>query len=158
MILERGGRRHVAVNAVVERGYVGRPLDRGVAPERHDPAAGPAHVAEQELEQGAAADHLRAVGVLGPPDGVGPPGGPVPPRVLQHRLGHLEERLLGATGYLLHHLGRVPAEVALHYLEHATRVPEGLVALGRRFPERADHRLERLARTRLTLSLFPAGS
>src|SRR2546428_5154869 len=40
----------------VQRGHIGRALDRGVAPQRHHPGPGPADVAEQQLEQGAAAD------------------------------------------------------------------------------------------------------
>ena len=59
--------------------------------------------------------------------------------------GHLEEGGLRAAGDLLHHFRRVAAEMALHHLEHAARVPECLVALGRRLPEGTDHLLERLA-------------
>ena len=46
---QRRGRVQVPVDAVVQRRHVGRALDGGVAAQRHDPGAGPADVAEQQL-------------------------------------------------------------------------------------------------------------
>jgi hypothetical protein len=72
-----GGHREVAGEQVVEGGDVGAPLDAGVAAQREDAAARSADVAEEELQDGASADRLRAGGVLGPGDGVGEGGGAV---------------------------------------------------------------------------------
>ena len=91
------GRRHVAVDRVVERRNVGRALDRGVAAQRHDAAARPADVAEQKLQQRAGADDLDAVGVLRPGDGVGERRRPVRAGVGQDRLGDLEKRFLAGS-------------------------------------------------------------
>src|SRR5207249_8997419 len=46
-------------------------------------------------------------------------GGAVPPRVLEQRLGDLQELLLRRAADLLYHLRRVAAEVFLQELEHA---------------------------------------
>ena len=64
------GHRQVAGQDVVERGHVGRSLDRRVAAQRHDPASRPADVAEQQLDDGCSPDVLRTDGVLRPTDGV----------------------------------------------------------------------------------------
>src|SRR2546426_6682875 len=48
---QRRGRVHVPVDAVVQRGHIGRALDRRMAAQRHDPGAGPADVAEQRSEE-----------------------------------------------------------------------------------------------------------
>ena len=57
-VLVRCGVRHrqVAGQQVVERRDVGRALDRRVAAQRHDAAAGPADVAEQQLQDRRRAD------------------------------------------------------------------------------------------------------
>ena len=62
--------REVAGEDVVERRDVGRALDRRVPAQRHDPAARPADVAEQELDDRGGADELDADRVLRPADGV----------------------------------------------------------------------------------------
>src|SRR3989442_1041997 len=55
----------------------------GFWPPQHIPLTGPADVAEQQLEQRAAADHLHGVGVLGPGHRVGERAGAVAARVLE---------------------------------------------------------------------------
>ena len=121
------GDRHgqVAGEQVVEGGDVGRALDGGVAAQGHDAAAGPAHVAQQQLDDGGGADELDAVGVVGPAHGVGEGAGPLLPRVGAERLGDLQELLPGHAADLLHQLGGVAAEVPLEELEHAAGVLEG---------------------------------
>ena len=61
----------VAGQRVVERRDVGRALDRRVAAQRDDAAAGAAHVPEQQLDDRGGADDLDADGVLRPADRVG---------------------------------------------------------------------------------------
>src|SRR5205807_2357409 len=119
--------------------------DRGVAAERHDAAARTAEVAEQELQQRAAADDLYAVGVLGPGDRVGERAGPVSTRVRQERLGHLDDLLLRRAADPLHHLRRVAAVVPLEELEHAVWVLQRGVLVGGARPERAHEVVERRA-------------
>src|SRR5436309_2937944 len=145
MRAERRGSVQVAVDAVVQRGHVGRALDRGVAAQRHHAGARSSNVAEQELEQRAAADHLDAVGVLGPGDRVRERAGPVAAGILEQRLGDLDELLFRRAADLLHHFRRVAAEVPLQDLERAARVLEGRVALGGPRLERADQVVERRA-------------
>ena len=62
---------------VVQRGDVGRALDGGVAAQGEDAAAGPADVAEQQLQDRRGADHLHAGRVLRPADGVADGAGAV---------------------------------------------------------------------------------
>ena len=56
------------------------------------PPPGPAHVAEQELDDGRRADVLHAHRVLRPADRVDEGAGALAPRVLAERLGHLAGR------------------------------------------------------------------
>jgi hypothetical protein len=114
-----------------------------VAAQRHDAGPRPPHVAEQQLQQRAAADHLGPVGVLGPGHGVGERRGPIGAGVVQDGLGHLEEGVARAAGHSLDHLGRVAAEVALDDLEDGPRVLQRLIALRRRLQQRAHQWIER---------------
>ena len=123
--------RQVAGQQVVERRDVGRALDRRVAAEREDAAAGPAHVAEQQLQHRGGADHLHAGGVLRPPDRVTERRRPLAARVGDQRLGHAQEVLLRDAAHLLDHLGRVAREVLHQLAEDGARVLERLVALDR---------------------------
>src|SRR2546426_10504986 len=119
---------HVAVDRVVERGNVGGSLDRGVTPEGHDAGARAADIPQEKLEQGAAADGLWAVRVLGPRDGVRERRGAVAPGVGQDGVRDLQEGLLRAAGDVLHHRRRVTAEVPLHDLKYRARMLEGFVS------------------------------
>ena len=121
------GHRQVAGQDVVERGHVGRSLDRRVAAQRHDPASRPADVAEQQLNDRSGADVLHSNRVLGPTDGVDDRAGALPPGVVAHRLGDLEELLGRAAADLGHQLGCVAAEVSLEDLEDAALVLQRLV-------------------------------
>src|SRR5207249_8601908 len=69
-------------------------------------------------------------------------GGAVPPRVLEQRLGDLQELLLRRAADLLYHLRRVAAEVFLQELEHAARMLERRVRLRRALAQRAEHVVE----------------
>src|SRR5215207_3182452 len=60
--------------------------------------------------------------MLRPADRVAQRRGLLPSRVLGQGPGYLEESLLRGAADLLDHLGRVPGEVTLEYLEHAARV------------------------------------
>ena len=123
--------RDVAGEDVVERRDVGRALDRGMTAQRHDPAAGTAHVAEQQLDDRCGPDVLDADGVLGPADRVDEGGGALAARVRAERLGDLEEGLLRHTADLGDLLRRVAAEVALEDLKDAARILESRVGLRR---------------------------
>src|SRR5204863_236038 len=120
-----------------------------VTAEGHDPAAWPADVAEEELDQARGADELHAGGVLGPAHGVHEGARLVAAGVRDERIGDLDEQLLRGAADLLHQLGRVARVVALEDLEHGARVVEGLVLkrlAGQpvRDERREVHRLDRL--------------
>ena len=71
VLLERRGRRHIALDRVIECRNVRRALDGSVATERHHASAGPADISQKQLKQRAGADYLDSVGVLCPGNGVG---------------------------------------------------------------------------------------
>ena len=77
--------RHIQVagKGVIQRGDVGGALDRGVAAQGEDAAAGPPDVAEQQLQDGGGADDLHADRVLRPADGIGDVRCPVAAGVVQ---------------------------------------------------------------------------
>ena len=81
------GRRHIAVDRVVERRNVRRALDGGVAAQRHDARARTADVPQKQLKQRAGADYLDSVGVLRPGNGVGERSRPIRARIGQNGLG-----------------------------------------------------------------------
>ena len=64
------GHGQVTRQRVVEGRDVGRSLDGGVPAQGHDAAAGPAHVAQQRLQDGGGADDLHALGLVRPADRV----------------------------------------------------------------------------------------
>jgi hypothetical protein len=107
-----------------------------VTAEGHDAAAGPPDVPEQQLQQRRRADHLDAVGVLGPGDGVAERRRSLRAGVGGQRLGDFQEGLLWAAGDALDHLRCVPREVPPNDLEDAARVLERLVTLGRWLEQR----------------------
>ena len=130
LALARLGHRQVARQQVVERRDVGRALDRRVPAHRHDPAARPAHVAEQQLEDRGRADHLHAGVVLGPAERVAEHRRLLAARVLHQQAGDLQELLLGHAADARDHLGRVARVVAHQLPEDGARVLERLVSLG----------------------------
>ena len=118
----RVGHRDVAGEDVVQRRDVRRALDRGVPAERHDPAARPPDVPEQELDDRRGADVLHADRVLRPADGVDERARALAAGVVAQRFRDLEEVLLRTAAQLGDELGRVARVVALHDLEDAARV------------------------------------
>jgi hypothetical protein len=123
------GHGDVAGQDVEEGGDIGRALDGRVPPQGHDAAAGPTYVAQEELDDGGGADVLDAVGMLRPSDRVGEGGGPIPARVVAHRIADPQEEVLGDAAHLLNHLRGVAGVVPLQDLEDAAGVLEGLVHL-----------------------------
>src|SRR5829696_4507268 len=125
------GHRQVAGEDVVEGRYVRRALNRCVPAQGHDPAAGPAYVAQEELQYGGGADDLDTLGVLGPTDSVAERSRPLGRGVLADGLGDLQERLPRRAADPLDHLRRVFGEVALEELKDAALVLEGRVGRAR---------------------------
>src|SRR6185437_482462 len=97
--------------------------------QREDAAAGPADVAEQQLEDGRGADVLRADRVLRPADAVDEGRGPFGSRVLRQQLADPRESLRRYPAGLLDHVRGVAGEVPLQHLEHASRMLQRLVAV-----------------------------
>src|SRR5262249_32526517 len=119
VVTQGAGGVQVAGQQVVECGDVRRALDGGVAPQGQDAAAGPADVAEQELEDRGGTDHLYAGRVLGPADGVTDGTRAVRPGVVEQRLRHLQERGPRRAADMLDEFGCVAGEVPAEDLEDA---------------------------------------
>ena len=81
----------IAGQDVIQGRDVGRALDAGMASHGHDAAARPADVAEQELQDAPAADHLRAGGMLRPAQGVDQDARPLATGVGAEQLGNAHE-------------------------------------------------------------------
>ena len=103
--------RQIAGQQVVERRDVGRSLNRRVSAQREDAAAGPADVAEQQLQDRRRADDLHADRMLRESDRVADRRGAVRPRARGVAIGDLEERLARDAADALDHLRRVAREV-----------------------------------------------
>src|SRR2546421_2410264 len=101
-----------------------------MAAQRQDAATRPAHVAEQELQDGRGADDLCAVTLLRPADRVTDGAGSLTPGVLRQDLGDLEEELLRRSANLLDHLRRVARVVPLEDLEDRPGMLQGFIARG----------------------------
>ena len=138
VLLQRGRRRQVSVNRVVESRNVGGSLDRGVTAERHDAGARPAEISQQKLEQRAAADDLRAIRMLRPRDGIGKRRRSVGAGIREDRVGHVEKCSPRTTGRALDHLRRVTAEVLLDDLEGAPWILQRDITLGWWLQQRLD--------------------
>ena len=121
--------RQVAGQDVVQRRDVGRALDRGVAAQRQDPAARPADVAEQQLQDRRGANDLHAFGVLRPSHGVTDRGGLRPARRRGRTPRPPSRNSLRGTPQTLDHFGRVAREVPLQHLEHAARMLQRRIGL-----------------------------
>ena len=89
--------RDVAGEDVVQRRDVGRALDRRVAAQREDAAAGAADVAEQQLDDRRGADDLHADRVLRPADRVADRRRALAARVAAQRLGDGHELVFACT-------------------------------------------------------------
>ena len=88
--------RQIAGQDVVERRDVGRSLNRGVAAQRENAAAGPADVAEQQLQDRGGADDLHAGRVLRQADGVADRAGAFGSGGAAERVGDPQERIARA--------------------------------------------------------------
>ena len=120
--------REVPGQQVEQRRDVGRSLDARVPAQRENAAAGPAHVAEQQLDDRRTADVLNTDGMLRPADRIHPCRGALATAVRGDRLAHLGELFRGHAADPLHHLRRVPSVVSLENLKDA----EGVFAGSRR--------------------------
>ena len=129
--LMRVRHRQVAREDVVERRDVGRALDRRVPAQRHDPAAGAADVAEQQLDDRGTADVLHADRVLGPADRVREHARALAAGVPADLLAVPDELFDRAAARVGDELRRVARVVALQELEDAARVLQRLVGLRR---------------------------
>ena len=158
VLLQRARHVEIAGQEVVERGDVGRPLDRRVPAEREDAAPRPADVAEQQLQDRRRADGLHAGRVLGPADRVADHRRPVGPRGRHQRLCDFQERLDGRPADPLDHLGRIAGVMPAKDLEDAARVLQRRVG-PRRLGQLACPGAERLRVVldglRLVLGLLP---
>ena len=122
--------RQVAGEDLPADGVVGVPLDVGVAPFGVDAAAGPADVAEQQLDEADAPDDLHPGDVVGETDGIDDAAD-----LLRHAggaehvgdLGELVHRHAGDLGDLLRCVAGV---VGLHQREDAAGVLQGRIGLG----------------------------
>jgi hypothetical protein len=96
---------------------------------RHDPAARPADVAEQQLQDRRGADHLHAARVLGPAQRVDEHRRALAAGVRDQRVGGLEEVVLRDAAHALDHLRRVARVLAHQLAEDGARILQRLVAL-----------------------------
>ena len=156
VVLARLRHRQVAGQQVEQRRDVGRALDARVPAQRHDPAAGTAHVAEQQLDDRRAADVLHAGRVVRPADRVDPRRRALAAAVGGHRLADLQELVLRNAADLLDDLGGVAGVVALEHLVDAARVLQRLVALDARVLQRGAAAAELVAAVGVLLALLLA--
>ena len=124
------GKRQVARQQVGQEAEVGEPLNVGVASEGVDAASSHADVAQQELHQRRAADHLGAHRMLGPPQGVHEGGGTVGHGGRGEYLADPKELVLWRAADVVHHLRGIAGIVLLHQVEHTARILKSLVDLG----------------------------
>src|SRR5438105_3591958 len=116
------------MNAVVEGGNIGRSLDGRMPAQRDNATARPSDIAQEQLQQCAATDHLGSVRMLSPSHGVAESGCVIPAGIRQNSLSDFQEDRFRAAGYALHHLRGVAGEVALEDLQHCAWVLQCLIA------------------------------
>ena len=100
-----------------------------MAAQGEDSAAGPAHVAEQCLQDRRGTDVLHADGVLSPAQTVDERGGAVAAGIGRDQLAHLGEQVAWDAAGLFDHLRGVAGEVPLQHLEHAPRMLQRVVGV-----------------------------
>ena len=110
--------------------------------QRHHSGSGTSDVAEQELQERAAADDLHSVRVLRPRHGIRERRRAIGAGIHEDRLGHLEEDVPGTAGAFLDDLRRVAAEVVLDDLEDGAWILKTLVADDRRLDQRRHQLVE----------------
>ena len=112
---------------VEQGGYVGRSLDRRVSTQRHDPASGPAHVSQQQLQDAGGADDLRAKALLRPAHRIADGRGPLASGIADQDVRDLKEELARRPADAFDQLRRVARVVSLQDLEDAARVLQAFV-------------------------------
>jgi hypothetical protein len=99
-----------------------------VPAQRHDPAAGTADVAEEQLHDRRGPDDLHTGRVLCPADGVRDGRGLFRSGRARENVGHIEKRIARNPACLLDELRRVTREVALQDLKYAARMLQRFIA------------------------------
>ena len=133
-----GRLRQVAGEGVVQSRDVGRALDGRVAAQGHNAAAGPTHVAEQQLQDSGSTYYLHAGGVLRPSQRISDAGGPLASGVAAEQFRHAHKFFHRTAAHLGDDLRRVACKVPTQDLHDATRILQGRVdrfachVLGRR--------------------------
>src|SRR5207245_6431571 len=108
------------------------------AAQRQDAGAGPAEISQQKLEQRAAPDDLRAVGMLRPCHGVSERRRSVGAGAGQNGVRHFQKRVSRTARRPLDHLRRVAAEMLLDDLKNAAWILQRVVTLRRWLQQRLD--------------------
>ena len=99
-----------------------------MAAQGHNAAAGPAHVAEQQLQDAGSAYDLHAGGVLRPAQRVGNASGPLASRVAAEQFRDAHKLFRLAAAHLGNDLWGVAGEVPAQNLHNAARMLQGRVA------------------------------
>ena len=124
------------MDAVIERRNISRSLDGGVTAQSHDASSRAADISEKKLQQCAAADDLRAAGVLRPTHSVSPGGRAVATGILKDGAGRFKKSFPGTTRDSFDHCRSVAAEMLLHDLEDRLRMLQAGIERSRILPGR----------------------
>src|SRR5262249_54200078 len=98
-------------------------------PQRQNTAARTPGIAEQKLNDRSSADHLRARGMLGPPERVGDCARALAARVPAEQLCHLDHILGTAAACSRYRVRSVARVMPLHNLQDAHRMLERRIGL-----------------------------
>ena len=121
--------REIAGQNVVQRRNIGRSLDRRMTPERKNPAAGPANISKQQLQNRGRANDLHAFRMLSPTDGVADRSGPLRTGCSSERMRHLVKKVRRNAADFLDHLRCVAREVPFQFLKDGLRILQCEIAL-----------------------------
>src|SRR4029453_786718 len=114
---------------VVERWNISGALDRSMTAQRQNPAARPANVSKQQLQNRSRANDLHALGMLRPADCVAKRGSPLGPGRGRERMRDFVKKIWWNPADFLHHLRRVAGKMPLQFLKHALRMLQCEIAL-----------------------------
>jgi hypothetical protein len=95
-----------------------------VSAQSEDPAARPADIAEQKLQDAGGADDLHALGLMGETDRIAKSGGLFRAGSRGQRVGDLVEKLGRDAADILHDFGGVAGEMPAQRLKNAARMLE----------------------------------